>query len=245
MKLFCHSVDKWLKQNPKNVVAVHCKGGKGRTGVMCSAWLLYSGLADKTPITTYQDAANYFQQKRTLDQSKAIQGVTGLSQMEALRLFDNVLKAGLVPSCPLRVQKAVVTGVPFGKKGNEKTVTPYLRLSTMAGVELWMGPAQPQIKHDNAHTHKSSLTTHAPRMTPGEEAVEMTFQIGASNTAPLRARQLSAFGLHTASGVKNKEKANARSFAAQHRSFLSQQSFASKKSKSEVAMNEHYHMMLP
>ena len=34
-------MDKWLKQNPKNVVAVHCKGGKGRTGVMCSAWLMY------------------------------------------------------------------------------------------------------------------------------------------------------------------------------------------------------------
>ena len=32
-----------------------------------------------------------------------------------------------------------VKGVPFGKKGNEKTITPYLRISTMAGVQLWMG----------------------------------------------------------------------------------------------------------
>ena len=63
-----------------------------------------------------------------------IQGVTGLSQMEALRLFEKTLKEGSVASRPLRVKSVVVRGCPFGKKGKEKTVTPYLRISTMAGV---------------------------------------------------------------------------------------------------------------
>ena len=37
---FCRESTKWMKQDPKNVVAVHCKGGKGRTGVMIAALLV-------------------------------------------------------------------------------------------------------------------------------------------------------------------------------------------------------------
>lgn len=38
---FCVFVDDFLRQNPENVLAVHCKGGKGRTGTMIVSWLLY------------------------------------------------------------------------------------------------------------------------------------------------------------------------------------------------------------
>eukprot|EP00518_Triparma_eleuthera_P008912 CAMPEP_0182484634 /NCGR_PEP_ID=MMETSP1319-20130603/43786_1 /TAXON_ID=172717 /ORGANISM="Bolidomonas pacifica, Strain RCC208" /LENGTH=83 /DNA_ID=CAMNT_0024686549 /DNA_START=21 /DNA_END=268 /DNA_ORIENTATION=+ len=30
--LFCASVDEYMAEDPSNVVAVHCKAGKGRTG---------------------------------------------------------------------------------------------------------------------------------------------------------------------------------------------------------------------
>jgi hypothetical protein len=152
IKLFCHSVSKWLKQNENNIVAVHCKvctrrsrrlrallaglrlrtcsvacacasavqklwttltcgrwqGGKGRTGVMCASWLLHQGFAEDvgggtTPIDSYGAAAKYFEERRTADLTKRIQGVTGLSQMEVLKLFDNTLTEGVgtVPPCSL------------------------------------------------------------------------------------------------------------------------------------------------
>eukprot|EP00923_Selenidium_pygospionis_P034554 GHVN01060193.1.p1 GENE.GHVN01060193.1~~GHVN01060193.1.p1 ORF type:complete len:398 (+),score=54.82 GHVN01060193.1:2969-4162(+) len=40
----CEAMGEFLHSHPQGVVAVHCKGGKGRTGVALSSWLLYSGI---------------------------------------------------------------------------------------------------------------------------------------------------------------------------------------------------------
>ena len=40
---FCEEATRWLRQNPKNIIATHCKGGKGRTGVLCSVLILWCG----------------------------------------------------------------------------------------------------------------------------------------------------------------------------------------------------------
>ncbi|KAH8741883.1 membrane bound phosphatase with 3 transmembrane domains and a dual specificity phosphatase [Cryptosporidium ryanae] len=46
--------------NKDNVVAIHCKGGKGRTGMVVVAWLLYSRLC-----TTLDEALKYYSHRRT------------------------------------------------------------------------------------------------------------------------------------------------------------------------------------
>lgn len=40
----CEEIDEFVGNDKQNVVGIHCKAGKGRTGIMICCYLLYSKL---------------------------------------------------------------------------------------------------------------------------------------------------------------------------------------------------------
>lgn len=74
----CRTVERFLAEAEDHVVAVHCKAGKGRTGVMITACLLHLGLCSSA-----DEALAYYAQKRTYDGK----GVTIRSQKRYCHYF--------------------------------------------------------------------------------------------------------------------------------------------------------------
>eukprot|EP00808_Paulinella_micropora_P027200 g54692.t1 len=84
MLRFCTHVEAFLESDALNVVAVHCKGGKGRTGTMICAWLLYSRK------DFYTEQAMQLFARRRVDEKvgKKYQGVSGPSQIRFIEYFE-------------------------------------------------------------------------------------------------------------------------------------------------------------
>ena len=81
---FCIDICLYLMKNPQGVAAVHCKAGKGRTGVMICSYLVFSGLCQSSEM-----AFRYYARVRT----KKNTGATIASPKRYIKYFETFLEA--------------------------------------------------------------------------------------------------------------------------------------------------------
>ena len=81
---FCCDICLYLIRNPKGVAAVHCKAGKGRSGVMICSYLIFSGLCGNS-----EKAFRYYARVRTKNNT----GITIASQKRYIRYFETFLQS--------------------------------------------------------------------------------------------------------------------------------------------------------
>jgi hypothetical protein len=100
----CHKIDSWLRKDPKNVAVVHCLAGKGRTGTVIAAFLIYCGLFFEA-----DEAMNYYAFKRSFNNW----GVTGPSQRRSVQYLADVITHELTPLfSPIVLSRIRIKGIP-------------------------------------------------------------------------------------------------------------------------------------
>jgi len=123
IQVLTKEAEAWINEDEKNVCAIHCKAGKGRTGFVVACLLMH--------INKWFDARRalrLFASKRTKDQ----QGVTIPSQIRYVHYYERYLDDPhrIPASKPLRLMSIRILGIP-------KPVKTMVTSSEVAGVDMW------------------------------------------------------------------------------------------------------------
>ncbi|XP_039601775.1 putative tyrosine-protein phosphatase TPTE [Polypterus senegalus] len=84
MLKFTANIREWMAADPQNIIAIHCKGGKGRTGTMVCIWLI-----DNDQFESAKESLDYFGERRTdTSVSSKFQGVETPSQSRYVAYYE-------------------------------------------------------------------------------------------------------------------------------------------------------------
>lgn len=99
----------WLDQDPANVVAIHCKAGRGRTGTVVAALLRHRGICQ-----TAEEGIVYFASKRST-KGGGLGGVSVPSQKRYVGYFDRIFKKEIeaFPAKKLKIVRLIMSPIPL------------------------------------------------------------------------------------------------------------------------------------
>ena len=160
---FCKDAAEFLDEHPENVIGVHCKAGKGRTGLMISALLLHLGLSKDA-----DEALQIFAKERTYNSK----GVTIPSQIRYVYYYNEILKQpeNVITFPTLRITHVRLITIPnFDPAIAGGGCDPYIVLKCMIPQTNLNLPAReilvydqykvgyPKIKKEYPHHHVAEL----------------------------------------------------------------------------------------
>jgi phosphatidylinositol-3,4,5-trisphosphate 3-phosphatase/dual-specificity protein phosphatase PTEN len=149
---FCKDADEWLAKDEGNVIAVHCKAGKGRTGLMISCFLLYSNVCGNP-----RDALEFFGNQRTSNGK----GVTIPSQKRYVEYFFRFLQSFRPNPMSFNFQ-----GYPFVLTNVRITTVP--RLSKDKGCDIYF-----EVRDIRGKSLYDSRKNFKPRHFKDEEFIDI------------------------------------------------------------------------
>ena len=121
---FCLDAFLYLISNPQGVVAVHCKAGKGRTGLMICSLLLFLNSH-----LSAEEAIHLFDKRRTKD----CKGLTIASQRRYVKYFENFLRKLVKKPYILNIGRFIKEGKPEIKETFKKIEKPLRLMSMLVG----------------------------------------------------------------------------------------------------------------
>ncbi|XP_048862105.1 tensin-like isoform X8 [Brienomyrus brachyistius] len=116
----CKAMDTWLKADPHNVVVLHNKGNRGRTGVVVAAYMHYSNISASADQALDRFAMKHFYEDKVLPVGQP-------SQQRYVQYFSGLLSGQIkINNKPLFLHHVIMHGIPdFESRGGCR---PFLKI---------------------------------------------------------------------------------------------------------------------
>ncbi|XP_065609068.1 tensin-3 isoform X2 [Cyrtonyx montezumae] len=116
----CKAMESWLNDNPQRVVVIHCKGGRGRIGVVISSYMHFTSVS-----TSADQALDRFAMKKFYDDK--VSALMQPSQKRYVQFLSGLLSGSVkMNTTPLFLHHVILHGIPHFDAGG--ACRPFLKL---------------------------------------------------------------------------------------------------------------------